>query len=47
MQAGVLSVYFLSVVLTGWFFRHLPLAVGVLPGLSVLLVAVHGLIYND
>src|ERR1700749_4712883 len=47
MQAGVLCVYFLSVVLTGWFFRRLPLAVGVLPGLSVLLVAVHGLIYND
>jgi uncharacterized membrane protein YoaK (UPF0700 family) len=46
-QAAVLSVYFLSVVLTGWFFRHLPLAGGVLPGLSVLLVAVHGLIYND
>jgi uncharacterized membrane protein YoaK (UPF0700 family) len=46
-QAAVLSVYFLSVVLTGWFFRHLPLAVGVLPALSVLLVAVHGLIYND
>jgi uncharacterized membrane protein YoaK (UPF0700 family) len=47
MQAGVLCVYFLSVVLTGWFFRRLPLAAGVLPGLSVLLVAVHGLIYND
>ena len=47
MQAGVLCVYFVSVVLTGWFFRRLPLAVGVLPGLSVLLVAVHGLIYND
>ena len=47
MQAGVLCVYFLSVVLTGWFFRSVPLAVGVLPGLSVLLVAVHGLIYND
>lgn len=46
-QAAVLSVYFLSVVLTGWFLRHLPLAAGVLPGLSVLLVAVHGLIYND
>jgi uncharacterized membrane protein YoaK (UPF0700 family) len=43
MQAGVLCVYFLSAVLTGWFFRHLPMAVGVLPGLSVLLVAVHGL----
>jgi uncharacterized membrane protein YoaK (UPF0700 family) len=47
MQAGVLCVYFLSVVLTGWFFRRLPLAAGALPGLSVLLVAVHGLIYND
>jgi uncharacterized membrane protein YoaK (UPF0700 family) len=46
-QAAVLSVYFLSAVLTGWLFRHLPLAVGVLPGVSVLLVAVHGLIYND
>jgi uncharacterized membrane protein YoaK (UPF0700 family) len=45
-QAAVLSVYFLSVVLTGWFFRHLPLAAGILPGLSVFLVAVHGLIYN-
>ena len=32
MQAGVLSVYFLSAVLTGWFFRHVPLAVGALPG---------------
>ncbi len=47
MQAAVLSVYFLSAVLTGWLFRHLPLAVGVLPGVSVLLVALHGLIYND
>ena len=47
LQAAVLSVYFLSAVLTGWLFRHAPLAVGVLPGLSVLLVAVHGLIYND
>jgi uncharacterized membrane protein YoaK (UPF0700 family) len=47
MQAGVLSIYFFSAVLTGWFFRRMPLAVGILPGLSVLLVAVHGLIYND
>jgi uncharacterized membrane protein YoaK (UPF0700 family) len=47
MQAAVLCAYFLSAVLTGWLFRHLPLAVGVLPGLSVLLVALHGLIYND
>ncbi len=47
MQAAVLTAYFLSAVLAGWLFRHQPLAVGVLPGLSVLLVAVHGLIYND
>jgi uncharacterized membrane protein YoaK (UPF0700 family) len=47
MQAAVLTAYFLSAVLAGWLFRHLPLAVGVLPGLSVLLVAVHGLINND
>jgi uncharacterized membrane protein YoaK (UPF0700 family) len=47
MQAAVLTAYFLSAVLAGWLFRHLPLAVGVLPGLSVLLVAVHGLIFND
>ena len=47
MQAAVLSVYFLSAVLTGWFFRYRPIAVGILSGLSVLLVAVHGLIYNN
>jgi uncharacterized membrane protein YoaK (UPF0700 family) len=47
LQAGVLSAYFLSAVLVGWLFRHLPLAAGVLPGLNVLLVAIHGLIYND
>jgi uncharacterized membrane protein YoaK (UPF0700 family) len=47
LQAAVLTAYFLAAVLTGWLFRRLPLAVGVLPGLSVLLVAVHGLIYND
>jgi uncharacterized membrane protein YoaK (UPF0700 family) len=46
-QAAVLSAYFLSVVLTGWFLRRLPLAAGLLPGLSVLTVAIHGLIYND
>lgn len=46
MQAGVLSIYFLSAVLTGWLFGHLPLTVGALPALSVLLVAVHSVIYN-
>jgi uncharacterized membrane protein YoaK (UPF0700 family) len=47
MQAGVLSVYFLSAVLTGWLFRYRPIAVGILPGFSVLVVAVRGLIVND
>jgi uncharacterized membrane protein YoaK (UPF0700 family) len=47
MQAAVLSVYFLSAVLTGWLFRHLPLAVGALPAAAVLLVAVHGVLRAD
>jgi uncharacterized membrane protein YoaK (UPF0700 family) len=47
LQAAVLSAYFLAAVLTGWLFQHLPLAAGVLPGVSVLLVALHALIYND
>jgi uncharacterized membrane protein YoaK (UPF0700 family) len=47
MQAALLSVYFLSAVLTGWLFRHLPLAVGALPATAVLLVAVHGLLRAD
>jgi uncharacterized membrane protein YoaK (UPF0700 family) len=47
MQAAVLSVYFLSAVLTGWLFRYRPIAVGIQPGFSVLLVALHGLIYSD
>ena len=47
MQAAVLSVYFLAAVLTGWLFRYRPIAVGILPGFSVLLVALHGLIYSD
>ncbi|HZD51230.1 MAG TPA: YoaK family protein [Silvibacterium sp.] len=42
MQAVILTVYFLSAVLTGWLFRYLPVVVGVLPALSVLLVAVYG-----
>ncbi len=47
LQAAVLSAYFLSAVLAGWLFRYKPIAVGILPGLCVLLVAVHGLVYND
>lgn len=44
LQAGVLAVYFLSAVLTGWLFRHLPAAVGAVPALSLMVVAVYGLV---
>ena len=47
MQAAILSAYFLSAVLTGWLFRHLPLAVGALPAAATLLVAVHGVLRAD
>jgi uncharacterized membrane protein YoaK (UPF0700 family) len=39
MQASVLGSYFLAAVLSGWLFRHLPLAVGALPALAILLVS--------
>ncbi len=42
MEAGILVVYFLSAVLTGFLFRHLPHAVGALPAFSVLLVSGYG-----
>jgi uncharacterized membrane protein YoaK (UPF0700 family) len=42
MQAGVLSVYFLSALLTGWLFLHMPIAVGALPASGVLFAAVYG-----
>jgi uncharacterized membrane protein YoaK (UPF0700 family) len=44
LQAAVISVYFLSAVLTGWLFRHFPFAVGAVPALSLLLVAFHGIL---
>lgn len=44
MQAGVLSVYFLSALLTGWLFRYMPIAVGALPALGVLFAAVYGIL---
>jgi uncharacterized membrane protein YoaK (UPF0700 family) len=39
MQAGVLASYFFAAALTGWLFRHFPLAVGALPALAILLVS--------
>jgi uncharacterized membrane protein YoaK (UPF0700 family) len=47
LQAGVLSVYLLSAVLAGWLFRYRPIAMGALPACGLVVVAVHGLIYND
>ncbi len=41
MQAAVLAAYFIAAVLTGWLFRYAPLAVGGLPALSVVTVAVY------
>jgi uncharacterized membrane protein YoaK (UPF0700 family) len=39
MQAAVLGSYFLSAVLTGWIFRHQPMAVGAMPAFTILLVS--------
>jgi len=44
LQAAVLSAYFFSAVLTGWLFRHFPIAVGAVPAVSLFLVAVHGIL---
>jgi uncharacterized membrane protein YoaK (UPF0700 family) len=41
MQAAVLAVYFLSAVFTGFLFRRVPSAVGLVPALTVLLVATY------
>jgi len=43
MQAAVLAVYILSAVLTGCLFRYRPAAVGAVPALLALLVAIYGL----
>ena len=42
MQGGVLCAYLLSAMATGLLFRYAPPAVGALPAISVLLVAVYG-----
>jgi uncharacterized membrane protein YoaK (UPF0700 family) len=41
MQAGVIAVYFLAAVLTGWLFLHSPLVVGAVSAGSVLIVALY------
>jgi uncharacterized membrane protein YoaK (UPF0700 family) len=44
MQAGILAVYFLSAVLTGWLFRYAPVCAGALSAVPVLFVAVYGIV---
>lgn len=41
MRAGVLAVYFLAAVLTGWLFLHNPLIVGAVSAASVMIVAIY------
>jgi uncharacterized membrane protein YoaK (UPF0700 family) len=47
IQGGVLCAYLLSALVTGLLFRYARLAVGVLPAVSVLLVAAHGLAHRS
>ncbi len=42
MQLGILAVYLLAAILTGWFERRQPAAMGAIPAAAVLLVAVCG-----
>lgn len=44
MQAGILSVYLLSAVLTGWLFFHHPLVVGAIPASSVCIVVFYAVL---
>jgi uncharacterized membrane protein YoaK (UPF0700 family) len=46
LQAGILGIYFLSAVLTGWCFLHQPSLVGAIPATAVLLVAAYGGLRN-
>lgn len=41
MQAGIISAYLASAVLTGWLFFHHPLAVGAVPASSVCIVVLY------
>jgi uncharacterized membrane protein YoaK (UPF0700 family) len=42
LQAAILAMYFLSAVLAGCLFRYMPGAVGAVPALSALFVAIYG-----
>jgi uncharacterized membrane protein YoaK (UPF0700 family) len=44
LQASIVAAYFLSAVLAGWLFGHIPVAVGAVSASSVLLVAAYGIL---
>jgi uncharacterized membrane protein YoaK (UPF0700 family) len=46
LQAGVLSVYLLSAVLTGLLLRFIPTAAGALPAAAVSFTAIYGVVRN-
>ena len=46
MQGGVLCAYLLAAIATGLLFRYARPAVGLLPAISVLLVAMYGLVHR-
>ena len=46
LQGGILCAYLLSAMATGLLFRYARLAVGVLPAVSVLAVAIYGLAHR-
>lgn len=47
MQAGIILVYCLSAVASGWVFKNHPVAAGGLPAVSVAAVAVYGLLRKN
>jgi uncharacterized membrane protein YoaK (UPF0700 family) len=47
LQAGILAAYFVSAAITGWLFRSMPEAAGVLPAGCVLLVAIYAMFGHE
>ncbi len=47
MQFGILAIYFASAMLTGFLFRYMPQAVGVVPASAVLFVALYGAVRSQ
>lgn len=44
LQSGVIAMYLLAAIATGWLFVHAPAAVGAIPTVAVGIVAVYGLV---